>query len=227
MRGILTTLPFKVIPRDIIVHAVVFSVMWINFFPPKGGVSQFLSPQTIVTGLTADAEKHCKTPFGGYAHVHAEPTPGNDALTSRTVGGISLGPTGNIKGTYKFLSILTGKLIKARSFTPLPMPEEVINLVEGMEAYNEMDEFGIPYNLPQATPLTVFDDISLSVDDSQISEEELADVRNDPARHEDSMEESSTHIKEEEGDFNDEEDSLMSRKSGPHRSTELGEPNNT
>jgi hypothetical protein len=69
VRGILTTLPFKVIPSVIIVHAVVFSVMWINFFPPKDGVSQFLLPQTIVTGLTADAEKHCKTTFGGYAHV--------------------------------------------------------------------------------------------------------------------------------------------------------------
>jgi hypothetical protein len=87
--GILTTLPFKLIPSVIIVHSVVFSVMWINFFPPKSGVSQHLSPQAIVTGLCADADKHCRIPFGAYAQVRVEPAPSNDAMTSRTVGGIS------------------------------------------------------------------------------------------------------------------------------------------
>ena len=45
------------------------------------------------------------------------------------MGGISLGPTGNIQGTYKFMSLLTGLLIKSRSFVMLPMPSEVIKQV--------------------------------------------------------------------------------------------------
>ena len=53
-------------------------------------------------------------------------------MVSRTVGGISLGPTGNIQGTYKFLSLLTGNVIQARSFTILPMPTEIIKMVESM-----------------------------------------------------------------------------------------------
>ena len=36
---------------------------------------------------------------------------------------------GNIQGTYKFMSLLTGLLIKSRSFVMLPMPSEVIKQV--------------------------------------------------------------------------------------------------
>jgi hypothetical protein len=100
--GVITTLPFKVLPILLIVHAMIFSVMWLNFFPPAIGVSQTLSPQSIITGLHAHSDTHCHLPFGAYAQVHVEPEPSNDAMVSRTVGGISLGPTGNIQGTYKF-----------------------------------------------------------------------------------------------------------------------------
>jgi hypothetical protein len=68
-------------------------------------------------------------------------------MISRTVGAISLGPTGNIQGAYNFMSLLTGKLIKARSFTPLPMPEDVVKQVERMGASNYSSEKeNIPLN---------------------------------------------------------------------------------
>jgi len=137
VRGVITTLPFKIIPNLLIVHAVIFSVMWLNFFPPTGGVSQTLSPQTIVTGLKANNNRHCRIPFGAYAQVHAEPDPTNNAMVSRTVGGISLGPTGNIQGTHKFLSLLTGRQIQARAFTPLPMPIDIVGRVEAFAPRNQ------------------------------------------------------------------------------------------
>jgi hypothetical protein len=65
VRGLLISLPFEKIPEIIMIQSVVFSVMWINFFCPKGGVSVHMSPQTIVTGLIPDAVKHCRIPFGG------------------------------------------------------------------------------------------------------------------------------------------------------------------
>ena len=112
--------------------------MWLNFFPPIGGVCPTLCPQAI-TGLHPDGARHCQIPFGGYAQVHAEPDPTNDAMVSRTVGGISLGPTGNIQGTYKFLSLLTGRQIEARAFTPLPMPAEVIQRVETLAQHGQQN----------------------------------------------------------------------------------------
>ena len=58
-----------------------------------------------------DSKLHCKVPFGGYAQVYVKQVNTNDVMTSRTVGGISLGPTGNMQGTYKFVSLETGRLI--------------------------------------------------------------------------------------------------------------------
>ena len=68
VRAEITTLPFSKIPPII---TVICLVMWVNFFPPKGGISNTLSPQAIVTGLSPNAERHCRLPFGAYAQVHA------------------------------------------------------------------------------------------------------------------------------------------------------------
>jgi hypothetical protein len=137
VRGLVHTIPFQKLPTIMIVHIAVFSVMWLNFFPPKGGISPTLSPQTILTGIRADHDKHCWIPFGRYAQVHAvEHTPRNNAMESHTVGGVSLGPTGKIQGSYNLISLLTGHRIKARSFTPLPMPADVIVTVESFAPTN-------------------------------------------------------------------------------------------
>jgi hypothetical protein len=43
---------------------------------------------------------------------------------------IVLGPTGNLQGTYKFLSLATGKKVKRRAFMPYPMPDLVVKKVK-------------------------------------------------------------------------------------------------
>jgi hypothetical protein len=48
------TLPFTVIPLTMLVAMVYTSVLWINAFPPKGGVSPNLSPRNIMTGVQFD-----------------------------------------------------------------------------------------------------------------------------------------------------------------------------
>ena len=42
---------------------------------------------------------------------------------------IALGPTGNLQGSVKFYCINTGRVVKRRSFTPMPMPDRVIKRV--------------------------------------------------------------------------------------------------
>jgi len=122
------TLPFKVIPLPMLIESIYSSPLWINAFPPKGGVSQTLSPRNIMTGVQFDYKKHCQLPFGTYVQGHQEPSPSNSQV-SRTVGAICLGPKGNRQGSFKFLSLRTGKLISCRKWTPLPMPQEVIDRV--------------------------------------------------------------------------------------------------
>ena len=76
-----------------------------------------------------DTKVHFRIPFGLYAQVSTKNGPTNNALISQTVSAISLGPTGNVQGTYKFMSLLTGLLFRSRSFVMLHMPSEVIKQV--------------------------------------------------------------------------------------------------
>ena len=64
-------------------------------------------------------------------------------MKSRSQGAIYLGPTGNLQGTYKFFSLATGKILKRRKFTQLPMPDSVVCKVEkwGQRAMQPEEEF--------------------------------------------------------------------------------------
>jgi hypothetical protein len=128
-RGILNTLPFKKIPRLMLIELVYHVVLWLNAFPANSGVSETLSPCKIVYRHKLDFAKHCKSPFGTYCEVHDKLAPTNTMVT-RSTPAIVLSPTGSLQGTYKFLSLATGKKVKRCAFTPYPMPDSVIKKVE-------------------------------------------------------------------------------------------------
>ena len=97
-----------------IIEMIYNCVLWINAFPPKGGVSDSLSPRTLLTGVKFDYNCHCKVVFGAYAQVYEENLPTN-SQQARTLGAICLGPSGNLQGGYKFMNLRTGnKLIHRR-----------------------------------------------------------------------------------------------------------------
>ena len=97
-------------------------------FPAKGGIFN-ISPRILMTGIKLDYSKHCCLPFGSYVQVHDDPITTNPP-TSRTVGAITLGPTGKLQGGYKFLNLRTGMKITRRNWTHLPIPIEVIERVK-------------------------------------------------------------------------------------------------
>ena len=53
-------------------------------------------------------------------------------MDPRTKWAICLGPTGNLQGSYKFLSLATGKKVIRRKFTEMLITESVIEQVEKM-----------------------------------------------------------------------------------------------
>ena len=121
------TLPFEVLPWLLLVKMVNNCALWLNTFRAKGGITN-ASPRTLMTGIKLDYNKNCCLPSGSYVQVHDEPSLTNSP-TARTIGAITLGPTGNLKGGYKFLILWTGKKITRRNWTHLPMPIEVIERV--------------------------------------------------------------------------------------------------
>jgi hypothetical protein len=118
-------LPFKQIPKLLTIHIVMNSVWMLNFFPTKGGILDNLSPKTIISGEVLDYKKHLCLQIGQYCQVHEEETPCNSQI-ARTKRAISLGPSGNLQGGYKFMALDTGKKITRRNWDVIPMPELVI-----------------------------------------------------------------------------------------------------
>ena len=104
------SLPFERIPKLLTVNIVLYVVKLLNLFPTKGRVSETLSPKTIMSGETLDYKKHLSLQVGHYFQVHEEDLPRNSQL-ARTKGAISLGPSGNLQGGFKFVALNTGKKI--------------------------------------------------------------------------------------------------------------------
>jgi hypothetical protein len=132
VRSIRHSLPFKSIPIRMLTHMIFFAVKMLNNFPVKGGISTEYSPKTIMSGQTLNY-KQCSLPFGTYCQVHEEDGQRN-SLAARTQGAISLGPSTNRQGGQLFYSLNTGKVISRRSYTTLPMPENVITRINELAA---------------------------------------------------------------------------------------------
>jgi hypothetical protein len=112
------------------IEFVYFMVLWLNTFPVKDGILAAYSPWELLVRWRMDYSKHCRVLPGTYCEVHDEPPPSN-TMTPRTYKAIAMGPTGNLQGTVKFFCLTTGRILK-RSFTPYPMPDRVIKLVNAI-----------------------------------------------------------------------------------------------
>ena len=110
MRAHHANLSFHIFTRRMTIDLSKLVVMFLTAFSPKSGLSKTCSPRTIMTGKTLDWKKSCMLHFGVYAQVHEDRNVTN-TLEERTQGGIFLGPTGNLQGTYNFFSLRSGKTI--------------------------------------------------------------------------------------------------------------------
>jgi hypothetical protein len=132
-RGLLATLPFEHIPWRMKIEFIYFIVLWLNAFLVKSGISSTFSPCKLLVWWKLDYKKHCRVLPGMYCEVHNEPSPLNK-MTPRTHEAIALGPTGNLQGSMKFYSLNTGRVLKRRLFTPIPMPDRIIAKVNNIGA---------------------------------------------------------------------------------------------
>jgi hypothetical protein len=88
-----------------------------------------MSPREIMTGQKLDYALHCRFEFGEYVQTHEEH---DRSMTPRTIGALALRPTGNAQGTWYFMSLSTGRVLKWNHATKLPMPHEVIDSMHCM-----------------------------------------------------------------------------------------------
>jgi hypothetical protein len=124
-------LPFKRLPKLLLVSMVADVIRCLNMFPAATGFSDVLSPLYIVTGAPRPDFNAMKLEFGSYVQVFdaVDPTNTNRA---RTFGAIALFPTGNAHGDYYFLSLATGARVSRHRWHELPIPDTAIARVEAL-----------------------------------------------------------------------------------------------
>ncbi|KAL7463061.1 hypothetical protein ACHAXS_003437 [Conticribra weissflogii] len=138
-RAVTSSLPYRRMPKSILIELLAFVVMWLNAFPNKSGISKTLSPREIVIRQRIDYSKHCKAQFGSYCTVFDDPNPTN-TMVAQTQPAVCLGPTGNLQGTYKFFALNTGRVIKRRQFKELPMPKSMVKTIESLDDSGSVGE---------------------------------------------------------------------------------------
>ena len=94
------TLPFRAVPKRVIIELVYLTAPWINDFPAKTGIYKVYSPHDIISVRQLYFKIHFRMEFGEYADVHDEPSLTN-IMKSRTRKCLGIEPTGNIQGSYK------------------------------------------------------------------------------------------------------------------------------
>jgi hypothetical protein len=124
-RGTMATLPYLTLPKIMIIKLMHFCVFWLNSFPVKSGVSEKWILRDLISRHQLNAKLHCKTPFGAYCKMHTGPDITN-TIEPRTKWGVCMGPTGNLQGSYKFMSLTNGKKISWHKCTEMPMTEAVM-----------------------------------------------------------------------------------------------------
>jgi Reverse transcriptase (RNA-dependent DNA polymerase)/Zinc knuckle len=145
VRTLIHGLPFRRLPRLMVREMVFAAVKLLNQFPVSGGISDTMSPYTIMTGRPSIDFNALKLEFGLYVQVFENNNPTN-TMKERNTGAIVLSHTGNVQGDYFFMSLETGRRISRHAWTLIPMPQMVIDRVEQMALLEQQPvvEGGLP-----------------------------------------------------------------------------------
>jgi hypothetical protein len=160
-RSVINMLPFEGYPARMIIELIYYCGFWLNSFPANGGISDVLSPRSIILGTTIDYTQHCKLEYGTYVQTHEKH---DNTMIPRTTGAIALRPTGNAQGGHYFYSLTSGKRINRNQWTELPMPADVVQRVDrlcrrplGIPALEFADRAGVIADHDLAPDAAVYD----------------------------------------------------------------------
>ena len=105
-------LPFKKIPKRMVVHIMLTVSFYVNALSLKSGISDHMSPMTIVEGVKLDYTKHFKVIPGKYAQTFE----GSDnTMKERTIRAIALGYLGKLQDDVRFFSLDMGLILNRNS----------------------------------------------------------------------------------------------------------------
>ncbi len=121
--------PYKTIPKAMIISLCEYGTNMLNMFPARHGISDYYSPSAIVTGKALDYSRHCQFEFGSYVQAGQETNPRNTPK-ERRLDAIYLRPSDTQRGGHVVMNLSTGKEVTRNVVTPIPLPDSVKTKVE-------------------------------------------------------------------------------------------------
>jgi hypothetical protein len=123
-------------------------------------MSPQFSPRMIIHKKNLDYSKHCGISFGTYVQAHNEPTHSNSEQL-RKLDCIYLRYLNNKQGGHELLDLQTGATITRQNVTPLPMTQNIINIVHAL-ADNEKMPTGFKITSRDGTTLHDSKDVNFA-----------------------------------------------------------------
>ena len=125
MRATAHGLPYRRLPKLMIAELVAMATRCLNGFPKDDGVSEHMSPHSIITGCARMDYTKLPLEFGSYMQLLDQSV---NTIHSRTIGAIALNPTGDDTGTCHFMSLKTGQVLTKGpgSWTEVPITDIAI-----------------------------------------------------------------------------------------------------
>ena len=121
-------LPFT--PNELcLIYLALFCVSRINC-QQSGSRPGGLSPRELFSGRRVDGNLDFRAAFGDYAVCTVPNT--DNTMSSRTEDCVVMLPSHNRTGSFKMLSLATGKIVTRDQFKILPMPQSVIMTLNAM-----------------------------------------------------------------------------------------------
>lgn len=115
VRCLLTSTGARRVPKAMVIGAIDLATTCANAFPIDSGISDSLSPSTVVTGRQPLNFNNLKVTFGTFVQIHLHNHPTN-TMQPRTINAIALNPTGNTQGSYYFMNLDTGRRMSANKW---------------------------------------------------------------------------------------------------------------
>ena len=107
-------------------HCEYHVIKHLNTFPTKNGVTDDVSPNTIITGSSGIYLSQDGISFGAYAMVYV----GTDnKINLRAVPGIALSSS-NGRGGYYFMNLYSDAELHSKKWKELPISDNVIHCVQ-------------------------------------------------------------------------------------------------
>ena len=169
-------LPYKVYPIEMVCGCLTKVVKDINIEVAEDGLSDVLSPGTLITGRVDPSYKEVQSlNFGDYVQAHVPETKTN-TNEARTTGAIALYPSRNGQGSWRFMSLDTGRRIHRYSWDVLPISTDVINRVNAIGRSEKQPIVASNFKFQWGPDGENIDDESDSDDDEDFDDDDDDDV---------------------------------------------------